>query len=84
MDLQVNRWGNSLAVRLPQELVRQLGLNEGDRVHAEALGPGRLGFALAVDAPALEKRKAWIASLRQLHETMPFTQPVSKDELSRY
>jgi antitoxin MazE len=82
MDLQVNRWGNSLAVRLPQELVRQLGLSEGDRIQAEALGPGRLG--LSVDAKALEKRKAWIASLRKLHESMPITQPVSKDELSRY
>lgn len=30
--MQVARWGNSLAVRLPVELVRQLGLKEGDQV----------------------------------------------------
>ena len=82
MDLQINRWGNSLAVRLPQELVRQLGAHEGDRIQAEAFGPGRLG--LSVDAQTLEKRKAWLRSLDKLHDTMPITQPVSKDELSRY
>lgn len=82
MDLQVNRWGNSLAVRLPQELVRELGLHEGDKLHAEALGPGRLG--LAVDKTALQKRKAWLQSLAVLHADMPETQPVSRDEWSRY
>ncbi|MGB0513791.1 MAG: AbrB/MazE/SpoVT family DNA-binding domain-containing protein, partial [Wenzhouxiangellaceae bacterium] len=30
--MQVAKWGNSLAVRLPAELVRQLGLKEGDEI----------------------------------------------------
>jgi len=30
--MQVAKWGNSLAVRLPAELVRELGLKEGDRI----------------------------------------------------
>lgn len=30
--MQVAKWGNSLAVRLPAELVRQLGLKEGDQI----------------------------------------------------
>lgn len=30
--MKVVRWGNSLAVRLPVELVRELGLVEGDRI----------------------------------------------------
>jgi antitoxin MazE len=30
--MQIARWGNSLAVRLPVGLVRKLGLKEGDRV----------------------------------------------------
>ena len=83
MHLQINRWGNSLAVRLPQELLRQLGdLQEGDRIQAEALGPARLG--LSVDAQALQKRRAWLDGLKQLHERMPVTQPVNRDEWSRY
>ena len=34
--MQVARWGNSLAVRLPVELVRELGLKEGDQVDLRA------------------------------------------------
>ena len=30
--MKVVRWGNSLAVRLPAKLVRELGLAEGDRI----------------------------------------------------
>jgi antitoxin MazE len=30
--MQVAKWGNSLAVRLPSALVRELGLKEGDRI----------------------------------------------------
>ena len=30
--MQVAKWGNSLAVRLPAELVRELGLQEGDQI----------------------------------------------------
>ena len=30
--MQVSKWGNSLAVRLPAGLVREMGLKEGDRV----------------------------------------------------
>ncbi|GAB0118713.1 AbrB/MazE/SpoVT family DNA-binding domain-containing protein [Acidisoma sp. 7E03] len=32
--MQVSRWGNSLAVRIPAHVVKQLGLQEGDNVEA--------------------------------------------------
>lgn len=38
--MQVVKWGNSLAVRLPSDLVRKLGLKEGDRVDLRADGNG--------------------------------------------
>lgn len=31
--MQVSRWGNSLAVRLPKKLVDELGLKEGDELN---------------------------------------------------
>ena len=34
--MRVAKWGNSLAVRLPSELVKQLGLREGDEVEIDA------------------------------------------------
>jgi len=30
--MQIAKWGNSLAVRLPADLVRRLGLREGDQI----------------------------------------------------
>lgn len=30
--MKVAKWGNSLAVRLPQEVVERMGLNEGDDI----------------------------------------------------
>jgi antitoxin MazE len=31
-DMQISRWGKSLAVRLPKKLVERLGIAEGDDV----------------------------------------------------
>jgi antitoxin MazE len=36
--MQVSKWGNSLAVRLPKALVDQLGLKEGDDVDITSEG----------------------------------------------
>jgi antitoxin MazE len=30
--MQISKWGNSLAVRLPKEMVDRLGLKEGEKV----------------------------------------------------
>ncbi len=32
MKMQVGRWGNSLAVRIPRELVERYGLREGSEI----------------------------------------------------
>lgn len=34
--MQIAKWGNSLAVRLPIDLVRRLGLKEGDQIDVVA------------------------------------------------
>jgi antitoxin MazE len=36
--MQVGRWGNSLAVRLPASVVEGLGLKEGDDIEIEIAG----------------------------------------------
>ena len=38
--MQVSRWGNSLAVRLPRALVERLGLAAGDALTVVALDDG--------------------------------------------
>lgn len=36
--MQVSKWGNSLAVRLPATVVEALGLKDGDDIEIEILG----------------------------------------------
>lgn len=37
MKMQIGRWGNSLAVRLPRSLVDRLNLKEGDEIDSELI-----------------------------------------------
>jgi antitoxin MazE len=53
--MQVSKWGNSLAVRLPEAVVDVLGLKEGDQVEISIAG--KRDFKVARDrskARALE------------------------------
>jgi antitoxin component of MazEF toxin-antitoxin module len=45
MSLQVAKWGNSLAVRLPAALVRQAGWKAGDEIEARLTSSGSLTLA---------------------------------------
>lgn len=36
--MQISKWGNSLAIRLPAAVVEALGLREGDNVTLHAVG----------------------------------------------
>ncbi len=45
MALMVAKWGNSLAVRLPAESARRIGVGEGDTLIAEVSADGRLILA---------------------------------------
>ncbi len=40
--MQVSKWGNSLAVRLPKALVEELGLKEGDELNVVAANANSL------------------------------------------
>jgi len=63
--MQIAKWGNSLAVRLPKELVDELGLKEGDKI--ELTPKGRRGLSVARDTSREEALKA----LRKYRGWMP-------------
>ncbi|WP_309683654.1 AbrB/MazE/SpoVT family DNA-binding domain-containing protein [Polaromonas sp.] len=81
MELQIGKWGNSLAVRLPAQLVKELGVSEGSVVNAEVLGDHMLRLQAR---QKLLDRGTFVAQLRALHQHLPVTQPVDKDDLNRY
>ncbi|OYW38855.1 MAG: AbrB family transcriptional regulator [Hydrogenophilales bacterium 12-61-10] len=69
MKLQVAKWGNSLAVRLPAECIRAAGLKEGDSVEAEV---SRAGEITLTPAHPFDKA-AFLKRVRKLRAGMPMT-----------
>lgn len=70
--MQVSKWGNSLAVRLPADLVRRMGLKEGDRIE---LDEAEDGLAIRRQPSAEEV----LADLRRFRGRLPATQRLSRD-----
>ncbi len=36
--VEIAKWGNSLALRIPQRIARELGINEGSKVNLSVVG----------------------------------------------
>ena len=79
MRLQVAKWGNSLAVRLPVECIRSAGLKEGDEVEAQLTPNGEIRL---MPSHVFDK-SAFLERLNQLHATMPM-QAESAGEFIRW
>lgn len=72
VSMQVSKWGNSLAVRLPAALVKELGLKEGDEVELRVATDRQL--EVTRDAEELrerERRQKAIERIRELRVTTP-------------
>lgn len=63
--MQVAKWGNSLAVRLPAAVVEALDLKEGDQIEIRIAGERE--FEVSRD----EKRQRAIEKLRKLRRPFP-------------
>ena len=74
MDLQIAKWGNSLALRIPSEVVRRLGLREGATVEAQLTVDGTLSIR-----PAQWDRKAFVRELNEARNAMPVSEPVMEE-----
>lgn len=72
IGLPVAKWGNSLAVRLPADAAKRLGVEEGDTLAAEIASDGRL--VLTPEARALGKQA--VRRLRDFVSGQNETKPV--------
>ena len=63
--MQVSKWGNSLAVRLPAAVVNALGLKEGDQVEVQVAGKRAFQVAKAPGTREL------LARLRKYRGRLP-------------
>jgi antitoxin MazE len=72
--MQVSKWGNSLAVRLPKALVDQLGLKEGDELNIVDVAERTLVVQKE------DRRKAALERLASLNWTLPPDYKFDRDE----
>ncbi len=72
--MQVGKWGNSLAVRLPAPVVEALGLKEGDDIEIVVAGSRR--FEIRRD----RRREAALARLKALKRPLPEGFRFDRDE----
>lgn len=72
--MQVGKWGNSLAVRLPASVVEMLGLKEGDEVEIEIAGERT--FKVGRD----RSRERALEQLKALQRPLPPGFRFSRDE----
>ena len=72
--MQVSKWGNSLAVRLPAALVEALELREGDKIEIEIEGRRR------VRVRRDKSREKALARLKTLARPLPKGFRFSRDE----
>lgn len=69
MSLQIAKWGNSLAVRLPAALAKEVGWHAGDVIDISAKGLGKLELVTSPPAPAPTSVRAMMGMLRDSHRT---------------
>ena len=65
MNIQISKWGNSLALRIPATFIKEIGLKEGDKVEATLSKDG----SLIIRLQKLE-RKEIAAQLRAFRATL--------------
>lgn len=66
---QVAKWGNSLAVRIPQATVREAGLAEGDRLSIDLAGDGAIVLRSSRRKYSLDQLVAGITRRNRHRET---------------
>jgi antitoxin MazE len=65
MNIQISKWGNSLAMRIPATLIKQIQLKDGDKVEATLSKDGSL-----IIRPQKFDRKAIAAELKAFRDTL--------------
>ena len=77
MKMQIGKWGNSLAVRLPREVVDKYNLKEGDVIDSERLDA--MLDALGAEA-AVARREAALEQIRKRRRPLPADWKFDREE----
>jgi len=72
--MNIGKWGNSLAVRLPKEVVDALGLKEGDEIKVTAKEPRHL------EIERDQTREMALEKLKKLQRPLPPDYVVNREQ----
>jgi antitoxin MazE len=72
--MQVAKWGNSLAIRLPAAVVEVLNLKEGDEIEIHVAGARAFGVSRKPG------RQEWLARLRAFRGRLPVDFKFDREE----
>ncbi len=75
--MQVSKWGNSLAIRLPAPIVRLLDLKEGDEIEVKVNSVREIGIAKKPGKKELLNR------LRKFRGSLPADFHFDRDEANQ-
>ena len=75
MELQIGKWGNSLALRLPSTVVKKMHLREGAKVELAVRADG----SATLTAPKVFDLPAYMAEVRATTQNMRLTPSVIED-----
>jgi len=80
MGLQVNRWGNSLAIRLPKTIAAEAGITHGSTVEIRSAGWGRITIA-RIDEPQVYRLEELLQGVTpdNRHELMEPSGPIGRE-----
>ena len=63
--MQISKWGNSLAVRIPAAVIKALGLKEGDQIEIQVAG------SKAFEVSRAPSSRELLARLRKFRGRLP-------------
>jgi antitoxin MazE len=75
--MQISKWGNSLAIRLPAVVVKELELKEGDQIEVHVKGDRELEIARD------HSREEALERVRKMRRPLPHGFKLNREELHR-
>lgn len=78
MNIQISKWGNSLALRIPASFIKEIKLKDGDKVEATLAKDGSL-----IIRPQKLERKEIAAQLRAFRATLKMGKSVMEEVRSK-
>jgi antitoxin MazE len=74
MNAKIAKYGNSLTVRLPAAIARELDLRDGDEISLRRIKDG-----IALERPARSRLEARLATVKEREAELGFGQAVGRE-----